>query len=240
MGSGGKLITFSDSKNPGQGLVAIANISGDGKSKSGKLSTRQKGEIKVSINRKTRQSKKPLESHFPLPDEPSWETLQRALGMASGRVLEVNDHHQERICGTLEIAGFKYQFEDKRPRKWRKFVPLSRYQKNCREIQFTFWPTLTARALELMDFNAPPIIYISHLRKNVRQSGHIEIIGQVFEKAHDSFTVVFDSLLQGRKYFVRLHGSIAENLNEQIHVEAYLQDGKILFKKHTPLKSLHF
>ena len=240
MGSGDKLYTFSNSKDPEQGLVAIANISGDTKARSDKKSGKKKREIKVSINKKSGPSKKLLESYFPLPDEPSWETLQRALGMARGRVLEVSDNPKDRIRGTLEIDGFQYQFEDKRPRKWRKFVPLTRYQRNCREIQFTFWPTLTNRALEHLDKAVPPIIYISHLRKNVRQSGHIEIIGQLFEKNSDSFTLVFDSLLQGRKYFVRLHGSIVEDLNEQIHVEAQLQDGKILFTKHSRLKSLHY
>jgi|GEM_PF-1706766 len=238
MGEDGEFITFSDPERPGQGLVAMASIPHSTVWTEEKGLKSKKPEIKVSIRKKPKPEEEILKSHFPLPDEPTWETLQRALGMARGRIIEVFENSRDKISGTIEIEGYHYSFEDKRPRKWRKFVPLSRFQKNHKEIQFTFWPTLTRRALQQMDASIPPVIYISHLRKNVRKSGLVEVIGKIVEKDLDSFIIGFNSLLQGRQYFVRLHGSITGCVGEQIQVQASLQNGRIQFQNHVSLKSL--
>ena len=235
MVTSGGLITFSEPERPGQGLVAVANIPNSTIWTENQRVRTSAQSYKIGGTNQKKQTSKSLHSHFPIPEEATWQTLQRAVGMAQGQVVDVLESSTMQVKGTLEVGGHHYCFEDKRPKKWRKFVPLSRFLKNRKEIRFTFWPTLTRRALECKDSQSPPIIYISHLRKQVLQSGLIEVIGQVQSIAENTFTMGFTSFLQDRKYYVEIQGRYPGKVGDLTQINAELRSGNIHFENHFPL-----
>ncbi len=238
MGSETEKVQLKPKRKSEQGLVASASLRED----SLWVETSRKGPdsvLEYQLEAKQNLSEAPLsfESPFPLPEEPNWSNLQRALGMARGKILKISHHEGSKVQGVIEIDGHPYALEDLREEKWKKLVPLKRFHRNQKEISFTFWPTLTAETPSEDLERSCPVIRICHLRKHCSEPGTIEIVGAVEQKASEHFLVGFQSMLQNRKFLVSLAGSFPGELGARVRVLATLKQGSIHFKSFTCLKT---